>query len=270
MTPVLRALGVGVVAVVALGAVRAEAHFFLDTPAAATQQDAQGNPQKNAPCGPNGAGMPTGAITTYQAGSTISITIDETIYHPGHYRVALAVDDPNDLPAAPPVTPVGNDPCGSTVIQDPPVFPVLADGMIDHDAPFSGPQTFEVTLPSDVTCDSCTLQVLQYMSSHAAPCFYYHCATIAIQEEPVMTTAASTSAGSTGAGTTAGNGGAMNGMGGAGGDPGDNTGDGEAEGCSCRTVGHTGDAPRSAGHPHPGTALALLLGLGAFASRRRR
>ncbi|MBV1857064.1 MAG: SYNERG-CTERM sorting domain-containing protein, partial [Nannocystaceae bacterium] len=38
----------------------------------------------------------------------------------------------------------------------------------------------EVTLPDDVACDNCTLQVVQYMSSHGAPCFYYHCATISI------------------------------------------------------------------------------------------
>ncbi len=249
------ALGIAVL----LGSSATEAHFRLESPPAAFEQDAGGDYQKSAPCGPSQAQeLPTGIVTTFQAGSTISITIDETIYHPGHYRVALAVNDPSELPDAPPVTPVGNDPCGSTVIQDPPVFPVLADGLIAHDAPFSGPQTFEVTLPTDVTCDNCTLQVLQYMSSHGAPCFYYHCATIAIQEEPVMTTAASTSAGP--GGTTAGSGGDMNGAGGAGGDPG-NPSDGEAdEGCSCGTVGHTGDALGS---------LGLLLGLAALASRRR-
>ena len=32
------------------------------------------------------------------------------------------------------------------------------------------------------------LQVLEYMSSHDAPCFYYHCANIAIQEDPVPPT----------------------------------------------------------------------------------
>src|SRR5262249_1447752 len=38
-------------------------------------------------------------------------------------------------------------------------------------------------LPADVTCTQCTLQVLEYMSHHPAPCFYHHCADIAIQEE---------------------------------------------------------------------------------------
>ena len=185
----------------------AQAHFILDTPASMTVQDGVGSPQKNAPCGPAGAGEPTGVITAYQSGSTITITIDEAIFHPGHYRVALAVNDPSELPDAPPITPMPNDECASTVIQDPPVFPVLADGMLPHDAPFNGPQSFEVTLPDGVTCDNCTLQVIQYMSNHAAPCFYYHCAALEIQSEPVMTSSSSSSSTSSGSGGASGTGG---------------------------------------------------------------
>lgn len=240
-----------------------EAHFTLQSPPAISAQDDLGSPQKTAPCGPNGAGEPTGAVTTYQAGSTITITIDEKIHHPGHYRVALAVDDVNELPDAPPVTPSANDECASTVIQDPPVFPVLADGMLEHSAAFGSPQSFEVTLPDDVTCDNCTLQVIEYMSSHGAPCFYYHCANIAIQEEPVMATAAATTT-STGTGT-GGSGGAStsSGAGGDGGDPvpfnpafGAND-----EGCSCSAIGTKSDL---------GAFALLALGGLVFATRRRR
>lgn len=239
-----------------------EAHFTLQSPPALSTQDELGSPQKTAPCGPDGAGDPTGAVTTYQAGSTITITIDEKIHHPGHYRVALAIDDPNELPDAPPVTPTANDECASTVIQDPPVFPILADGMLEHTAPFGSPQSFEVTLPDDVTCDNCTLQVIEYMSSHDAPCFYYHCANIAIQEEPVMTTAATTASASTGTGGSGGST-AASGAGGSGGDPvpvnpvfGSND-----DGCSCATVRPTSDLGAFA-----------LLGLGGllFVTRRRR
>ena len=58
--------------------------------------------------------------------------------HPGHYRVALSTTGQGGLPADPAVTAVGSDACGSTVIQNPPVFPVLADGMLQHTAAFSG------------------------------------------------------------------------------------------------------------------------------------
>jgi MYXO-CTERM domain-containing protein len=250
-------------ALTATAAATADAHFRLEAPPAATMQDGQGSPQKTAPCGPNGAGAPTGAVTTYQAGSTITITIDETIFHPGHYRVALAVNDPSELPAAPPVTPSPSDECASTVIQDPPVFPVLADGELAHSNKFAGPQSFEVTLPSDVICDNCTLQVLEYMSSHGAPCFYYHCATIAIQEDPVMTTASSS--GVTGGGSS----GATSGAGGAPGSGGSTTSGSSFEpfpesdeGCSCAVVGQRGASGALA-------LLGLAAGLAALARRRR-
>lgn len=157
----------------------AHAHFVLSAPPSLMSQDALGNPQKTGPCGDEGGGTPTGALTAYNPGDTVTITVDETVFHPGHYRVALAVNDPSELPDEPPVTP-GASECGSTVVQDPPTFPILADGQLDHTKAFSGPQTFTVKLPTNVTCKHCTLQVLEFMSSHGAPCFYHHCANISI------------------------------------------------------------------------------------------
>jgi len=158
----------------------AQAHFRLNAPQSMTSQDPQGNPQKTYPCGSD-EGF-TGVVTPYAPGDTVSITISERIYHPGHYRVALAVDDMSELPTDPPITPSEDDQCANAEIMDPPVFPVIADGMLAHAEPFDGDQTFEVTLPDDVTCDNCTLQVVEFMSSHGAPCFYYHCASISISE----------------------------------------------------------------------------------------
>jgi hypothetical protein len=160
--------------------VTARAHFTLESPDAMFVQDAVGNPLLDAPCGDDGAAVPTGAVTSYASGETIQITIDETITHPGHYRVALALNDPSELPPPPPVTP-GTTECGSVPIQDPPVFPILADGALLHSAAFAGPQSFAVALP-DVTCEHCTLQVMEFLSSHSAPCFHYHCAALRIPE----------------------------------------------------------------------------------------
>jgi MYXO-CTERM domain-containing protein len=120
-------------------------------------------------------------VTAYRTGQTITISFRETIFHPGHFRVALATTDRSELPAVPPVTPGATD-CGTVPIMDPPVFPVLGDGLLPHTSPLSGVQTLEVTLPDGVTCDHCTLQVVQFMSSHGAPCFYYHCADISISD----------------------------------------------------------------------------------------
>lgn len=159
----------------------ASAHFWLEAPDASFVQTAPyGDPQKTPPCGNEGTPIPTNQVTTVTAGDLLTVRVRETIFHPGHYRVALGLNGPGDLPAAPPVTPVGADPCGSTVVQSPPVFPVIADGELRHSAPFSGPQTFSVRIPSNVSCTNCALQVIQYMSSHGAPCFYYHCANLRV------------------------------------------------------------------------------------------
>lgn len=249
-------------------ATRADAHFYLDTPAADNAQDATGNPQKASPCG--GGDSPSGEITAYQSGQTITITIDETIFHPGHYRVAVA-DDPSQLPDEPPVT-VGSTACGSVPIQDPPVFPVLADGMLVHDEPFDGPQSFTVTLPADFTCDGCTLQILEFMAEHSAPCFYYHCATITVTEEPVV---AGPSSSSSGGGDTGGNGsggsGSGNGAAGSGAGPGAGGSGGEPtaqvydndDGCSV-------SAPAGGTSGLLGVAAGLVGAALVFGRRRRR
>lgn len=249
-----------------------EAHFSLDEPAATLEQDSLGNPQKAPPCG--GDGTPTGEVTVYQSGQTISITINETIYHPGHYRVALAENDLSELPAEPPVT-AGTTACGSVPIMDPPVYPVLADGVLLHSSPFGGPQTFQVTLPEGVTCENCTLQIIEFMSEHGlndpGGCFYHHCANIKIQEEPVVTTnaggggdggssaASPNGAGGAGAGVDGGNG-ANGGNGGSGGSGGSSASDEGEDGCS---------ASRARG-PF-GASLGLgLLGLALAAASFRR
>lgn len=266
----------GVIAVVPSSA---SAHFTLDAPESYMSQDLLGSPQKAPPCGDDGSGTLTGAITAFQAGQTITITIDEKIFHPGHYRVALAPNDPSELPPEPPVT-AGSTDCGSTTIMDPPVYPVLADGMLLHTTSFSGPQSFEVTLPTDVTCDHCTLQVIEFMSEHPlnnpGGCFYHHCANISITSVPVGTGGAGGSgAGGSGGSATAGSSGAggssASGASGAAGSS--NAG---AGGTSAGTA--SSDAPASSDSGGcsvfaPGAAglsgVGVLMGLAALIRRRR-
>jgi MYXO-CTERM domain-containing protein len=178
-------------ALIALTAGPASAHFVLQAPAAYSQQDLLGSPQKSAPCGqdddPNNPPTLTNAVTTFQAGSTIDITINETVTHPGHYRVSLA-PSLEALPEDPTVTP-GSTPCGSTVIEQNPVLPLLADGELVHTSGFNGAQTMHVKLPDGMTCDHCTLQVTEFMSNHGlnnpGGCFYHHCATVSVTSGPV-------------------------------------------------------------------------------------
>jgi len=162
-----RASGAKPLGVLLLGAVSlalapadASAHFFLEEPENWREQGSLGDPQKTGPCGDEGSAAETGAVTAYQSGQTITIRFRETIFHPGHFRVALATNDRGELPPPPPVTP-GRTDCGSVPIMDPPVFPVLADGLLPHMSPLTGEQTMEVTLPDGVTCEHSTLQITQ-------------------------------------------------------------------------------------------------------------
>jgi hypothetical protein len=177
-------VGLALAACCTLIALPVHAHFVLQAPAAWMSQDASGNPQKLGPCGDEGGGTATGKVTAYQPGQTVTITINEVVFHPGHYRVALSSTSRSELPSEPPVT-AASTPCGSVPIQSPPVFPVLADGVLAHTAAFSGPQSIQITLPANVTCTKCTLQVIEFMSNHPlnnpGGCFYHHCADISIQ-----------------------------------------------------------------------------------------
>lgn len=267
----------------------AHAHFILTTPPANLEQDALGDPQKVPPCG--GGGTETGIITPYQAGDTVTITISETIFHPGHFRVALALNDMNELPPEPEVTP-GNTACGTVEIMDPPVFPVLADGQLVHTDQLPDGSTFDVTLPDDVECEACTLQVLMFMQEHGAPCFYHHCATISISPGAAEEGSSSVSGAETssGGGDDSSDGGSMtsntttattNGSTASAGDSGSDTGDTATGGSAtaATTAGVTDSASSGDGDDDSGcgcttddrSPLAGMLALlGVVAIRRRR
>ena len=120
-------------AALAVVAPQAIAHFHLIEPASWLQEAPNGDPQKMAPCGGISAdpGKPTSMVTNVQGGDKLHIKLQETVFHPGFYRVALAVNSRDELPKDPePKTePTPNGPRSvSAAIQYPPLPPVLADG----------------------------------------------------------------------------------------------------------------------------------------------
>jgi hypothetical protein len=179
MKAIRRTSGVLVGAAVFGVSAAAGAHFVLKAPANWAMQDTLGGPQKMGPCGNEGAPTPSNVVTPFQPGDQVTIQIDETIFHPGHYRVSLAATQ-NELPAEPAVTPSASDQCASAAVEMNPTLPVLADNLLVHTSPFGGMQSVMVTLPANPPCTNCVLQVLEFMSSHGAPCFYHHCANITI------------------------------------------------------------------------------------------
>src|ERR1700744_437321 len=84
----------------------ASAHFQLLAPASAMVENQLGDPQKMAPCGgvTGNPGMPTNAVTAVRGGDMLHVKVSETVVHPGHYRIALAVKDRKELPADPKAT----------------------------------------------------------------------------------------------------------------------------------------------------------------------
>jgi len=170
----------------------AAAHFKLLEPASWLNEAANGDPQKMAPCGGISAnpGTPSNAVTKVQGGSKLHLKIQETVHHPGHYRVALAVNSRTELPKDPEVMtregargPVSV----SAAIQNPVRPPVLADGLFAHTA--RGGEMFEtdIDLPN-ISCEKCTLQIIEFMAEHGLNAdgdySYHHCADLQITADP--------------------------------------------------------------------------------------
>src|SRR5262245_50819458 len=130
--------------------VGARAHFKLVEPAGWIIESERGDPQKAAPCGGDQQSKPTETVTKVTGGSKIHLKVMETIYHPGHYRVALAVNSRDELPPDPTTIErmTGRGPQSVwAVIQSPAQIPVLADGMFQHYTKTAAPATYETELP---------------------------------------------------------------------------------------------------------------------------
>jgi hypothetical protein len=178
----------------------ADAHFVLVSPAASLVQNRLGDPQKIAPCGgvsanpgrgtPPNPGVPSGAVTNVTGGTNLPLLVQETIFHPGHYRVALA-RTAGQLPADPVVTTVQTERGSrsqSAAIQNPPVAPVLLDGIFAHTE--RPTQNFEAEIPiPNINCRECVLQVIEFMADHPGIAVdgghsYHHCAIVNITADP--------------------------------------------------------------------------------------
>jgi hypothetical protein len=112
-------------------------------------------PLKKMPCGVAGEQKPATAPpeNTFRPGQTITVRFNEFIGHPGHFRIAFLADGDN-FP----------EPTSFTDIKNPPVLPVLLDGILPHtDSPSNVDREATITLPN-VTCTRCTLQLIQMMT----------------------------------------------------------------------------------------------------------
>jgi len=193
-----------VVALMALPAATS-AHFKLLTPTSWINSNDLGDPQKVGPCGGDPKGenekLLSKAITKVTGGSKLRLKIQETIFHSGHYRVALAVNSRNELPPDPYTAEKWTDNGVYSVwgqIQSPPQIPIIADGLFPHypkpGEPASArpktpmaPWETDIDIPN-IACPKCTLQVIQFMANHVynqpGGYAYHHCADLEITADP--------------------------------------------------------------------------------------
>jgi hypothetical protein len=179
------------------------AHFKLLAPAPWVVTNDLGDPQKIGPCGgdPKGAHELSKAVTKVAGGSMLHLKIQETIFHSGHYRVALAVNSRTELPPDPYTFEKWTDRGPYSVwaqIQSPPQIPILADGLFQHypkpGEPASArpktpmtPWETDIEIPN-INCPKCTLQVIQFMADHGynhpGGYAYHQCAELEITADP--------------------------------------------------------------------------------------
>jgi hypothetical protein len=178
-------------AVAAATAATVSAHFKLISPASWIVEDMRGDPQKIAPCGGTmaDAGTPTNAMTKVQGGQKLHIEVDETIFHPGHYRIALARTRAG-LPPDPEVTMQQTEKgprSVSAAIAAKPQPPVLVDGLWPHTERPAAKWTTDVDIPN-LSCEKCTLQIIEFMANHPGVqeggFSYHHCADLQITADP--------------------------------------------------------------------------------------
>ena len=189
----------------------AQAHIKLIKPEPWINEDDSGGPQKGGPCGPGGFDdvqpVPVSMkVTTVTAGDMLMVEFEETIHHPGWFRIALA-EDPNDFEEiAFPNT--NNCTYDMSKVPTAPHGNVLADGL-GMDTDIGGPNRkfMEMVKLPDMPCEKCTLQVIQVMADalHAPPgCIYYHCAELKIVAKDGVAAAAGSGGSAAGSGGASG------------------------------------------------------------------
>lgn len=126
----------------------AHAHARLIYPTPRTQDDGL----KTGPCG---GIAPTNNPTVFTPGQQVYVQWQETIAHPGHYRIAFS--------------PANDQGFDQNVLADNIPNPTgIQDGGIN------------VTLPS-TPCEGCTVQLIMVMTNTMPPSNYYSCADIALR-----------------------------------------------------------------------------------------
>ncbi|HEU4412199.1 MAG TPA: SCE4755 family polysaccharide monooxygenase-like protein [Polyangiaceae bacterium] len=228
----------------------AGAHIQLTYPPARTLE------QKTGPCGSDDNTRSTN-VTVLQPGQKIVVEWDETVEHPGHFRISFDEDGADDF-----ATPASSE---ASCSNDKVLVDLIPDRVVSGS---DGRYRQEITLPS-VECETCTLQLIQvmtdkppYTTDAASNDLYFQCADLALRGRP-------SSAPPAAACQIAGEGGGGGEPAGAGGGP---AGAGGRSGASAAADEGGGDdgCALGGGRGGVGAWLVAASALAALATRRRR
>jgi hypothetical protein len=253
-------------------------------------------PLKVGPCGESNETR-SKIINVFKPGEMITVSWNEFIPHPGHFRIAFLANG-DAFP----------EPKSFTDIVMPPVLPILADNLYPHTSGNEKMYEMKVQLPN-VECTNCTLQLIQMMTDKppytvGGNDVYHECADIVLSnsggdggaprpdagkvDAAAGGTGGAGTGGTGGAGGSGGSGGATGGSGGSGGATGGSGGSagsggtgGQAGGTggTAATGGAGGSAPPPkkdaggcaiGGSRSGGGALLLLVAVALLQRRRRR
>ena len=187
----------GIVCLMLVGAQAAgDAHFKLLEPASWLVENDRGDPQKAGPCGGSNTdwGKPSYIVSKAVGGQKLHLKMQETIYHPGHYRVALAVNSPTSCRPIRRHDDQGQREGAAVGVGGDPEPAADAGARRRtvralHERPTGTMAPFEtdVELPN-ISCKKCTLQVVQFMAEHGfnnpGGYTYHHCADLQITADP--------------------------------------------------------------------------------------
>jgi hypothetical protein len=227
------------------------AHVDLSLPNPRAHGETEGN-LKSGPCGQTTNGR-TANVNVFAPGETITVTWNEYIDHPAYYRIAFDDDgdDGFEMRSDGQTNPTADDPeaMEAALNMDAEILTIVTEENDTTPGTSTDIRSVDITFPN-VTCENCTLQLIQYMYNNPGQ-GYFQCADIALRGE-----AGGADAGPAGGGGSA-NGGAAGaaGAGGAGGSAGSSSAGGSsAGGGSAGTAAASAGAGGSAGGASGGTA----------------
>jgi hypothetical protein len=157
------------------------AHVDLSTPNPRAHGETEGN-LKSGPCGQTTNGR-TANVNVFAPGQTITVTWNEYIDHPAYYRIAFD-DDGDDgflMRTDGQTDPTADDPdtIEAALNMDAQILAIVKEENDTTAGPSTDIRSVDVTLPN-VTCENCTLQVIQYMYNNPGQ-GYFQCADIALR-----------------------------------------------------------------------------------------